>query len=345
MHPGTSLCRAAAGLAAVLVLCSCTDAFPTESAAGRAATVPAGINGARRSASLAWQLVTGIGEGATSSVWATSPTDVWASGGYRALEHYDGSTWTPANLPWQAANQYEVLGFGSNDVYTAGQAYGPGEGEVLHWDGSSWSPIYSTNSELIAMWGSSPSNLYVVGDGRLVHFDGSTWTDIPTGLSTGYNVDRIQSIWGTTGTTHHHRGSGIDVWMGAYHGRILHYDGTSVTIAATLPVWAINWINGTGPNDIFAVGSSGGIWHYNGTKWSPMTSGTTEGLGGVVELSPRNVYAAGGGGVLLHYDGHAWSPVSSGTTTPLAEVFALSSSRIYVGTLDPGGSILVGTAQ
>jgi len=300
--------------------------------------VLAGARSAHQEKPLSWQLITGIASGPTSSVWASSPTDVWAAGGYRILVHYDGSTWTQADLPI-AANQYAVWGLGPNDVYTTGQ-YGYQTGQVLHWDGSSWTSMYVTNSELIDIWGSSATNLYVVGDGRLVHYDGTTWTDIPTGLSTAFNVDRLQSIWGVANS---HRG--VNVWMAGYHGRIMHYDGRSVTTELELPTETFSAIRGSGPRDIFAVGSHGLIWHFDGSRWSSMNSGTTASLLGVFALGKSDVYAAGEGGVLLHYDGHTWSSLNSGTTLPLGRIFALSAGNVYVGmqTDEATGQILEGS--
>ena len=337
-----SVLAPAVALAIGLAGVSCSDATPTAPLANTSTMVLARARAGHQENPLSWQLLTGIASGPTSSVWASSPTDIWAAGGYRVLVHYDGSTWTQADLP-TAANQYAVWGLGPNDVYTTGQ-YGYQTGQVLHWDGSSWKSMYVTNSELIDIWGSSPTDLYVVGDGRLVHYDGTTWADIPTGLSTGFNVDRLQSIWGVA-DTHHGKQRSVDVWMAGYHGRIMHYDGRSVTTDVEIPTETFSAIHGTGPRNIFAVGSHGLIWHFDGSRWSSMNSGTTASLLGVFAIDARDVYAAGEGGVLLHYDGHTWSSLSSGTTLPLGNVFALPAGNVYVGmeTNEATGQILEGT--
>lgn len=329
-----------AALGAVAIACG--DRSPTAPAAGTRPASALASRGIGHRSKLTWQLVSGIGAGQTPSVWAASPTDVWAAGGYRILVHYDGTSWKQATLPY-ASNQYEVWGLGPNDVYTVGQ-YGYQTGQVLHWDGTSWTSMFVTNDELFAIWGTAPNNLYVVGDGRLVHYDGTTWTDIPTGLSTAFKVDRLEGVWGDFSTRH-----GVarpDVWMVGFHGRIMHYDGTSVATAVELPSETFHAIHGTSWKDIFAVGSHGMVWHFDGSTWSRMNSGTSAELSGVFAISRHDVWVAGDGGALLHYDGHTWAPVNSGTTVMLGQAFALSRDQLYLGTTisQTEGGILVGSA-
>lgn len=332
-----------AAIALAMVCASCTDTPPTAPRTGLQRNLANASTMSASPHSLTWHFVTGIAGGSTSSVWAAASNDIWASGGYRTLVHFDGSTWTQAVLP-AAANQYDVWGLGPNDVYTAGQ-YGYQTGQILHWDGHSWTSMYVTNNELIAIWGTSPGNLYAVGDGRLVHYDGATWTDIPTGLSTAFNVDRLQGIWGDS-AANSAPGAQPDVWMVGYHGRIMHYDGTSVSTVVELPSETFSAIDGTGARDIFAVGSSGLIYHYDGRQWSPMQSGTSTPLFGVFAINRHDAYAAGDSGTVLHYNGRGWSPVSSGTFVRLGGVYALSRDQVYIGTIvsNTEGALLMGSA-
>jgi hypothetical protein len=74
---------------------------------------------------------------------------------------------------------------------------------------------------------------------------------------------------------------------------------------------------GSGPNDVFAVGTAGTIVRWDGTTWSPMSSGTTADLESVWGTGPNDVFAVGGAfmtgpasGTILHWDGKTWSPMS-----------------------------------
>ena len=75
---------------------------------------------------------------------------------------------------------------------------------------------------------------------------------------------------------------------------------------------------GTGPEDVFAVGSGGAILHYDGEEWSVQDSGVTVRLYAVWGSSSSNVFAVGGGGSILRYDGSrvvarsVWNDVYAG---------------------------------
>ncbi|HET9514395.1 MAG TPA: hypothetical protein VFO95_10765, partial [Gemmatimonadales bacterium] len=59
-------------------------------------------------------------------------------------------------------------------------------------DGSTWQPVpVPTGADLLGVWGSSPSNVYVAGDsGVILHYDGAGWTRVDTG--SGLLLD----VWG-----------------------------------------------------------------------------------------------------------------------------------------------------
>ena len=103
---------------------------------------------------------------------------------------------------------------------------------------------------------------------------------------------------------------------------------------------------GTGPSDVFAVGSAADgdavILHYDGTDWSeqfrreyPFGPAT---FNGVWANSPTDVYAAGilveenATGSVYHYDGSTWTPMSlprQGADELLFGVWGLSGTEIF----------------
>jgi hypothetical protein len=261
----------------------------------------------------------------TFSVWAASESDVWTSAGFRTLWHFDGSAWSRPVLPASTANTTTLFGFADSVVFIAGQR------GVERFDGKTWNTILTDVGELFGIWGTGPMDLFVSGDGRFLHFDGTRWTEIPTGLSTDFNTDRLLDVWGSAST---------DVYVGGYGGRILHWDGSQLTQVLHVPGEYVHRIHGTGPDDVFAVGSNGNIWHFDGSAWSWMDSGTTVNLDGVFALSPMEVYAAGSRGTLLRFDGTSWIAENSGTSRKLYDIFGLSPNRMYVAVQ---GAVLVGT--
>jgi hypothetical protein len=65
-------------------------------------------------------------------------------------------------------------------------------------------------------------------------------------------------------------------------GKIFHYDGVSWTEQITTNPFRMQGIHGTGPNDVYAIGSNGpnptsfytGIYHYDGTSWTLIVNNT-----------------------------------------------------------------------
>lgn len=260
------------------------------------------------------------------TVWASSESDVWVAGGHRFLRRFDGTAWTAPALPPGTQNTSRLFGFPGGPVFLAGQ-HG-----VDRFDGSGGRKILDGVGELFGIWGSAPSDLYVAGDGRFLHFDGRRWTEIPTGLSTELYADRLETVWGTATD---------DVYVGGYHGRILHWDGARLEETVLDPDENVHAIHGSGPGDVFAVGTNGRIWHYDGSSWSRMESDTRVKLSGVSAISPREVYVTGDRGTLLLWDGTSWTPASSGTSRDLSGIFTLSPNRVYVAARQ--GALLIGT--
>jgi hypothetical protein len=63
---------------------------------------------------------------------------------------------------------------------------------------------------------------------------------------------------------------------------------------------------GTGPNDVWVVGSFGTVLHWNGTSWNSVSTGTTAHLESVWCAAPDQVWIVGEVGTALHWDGATW---------------------------------------
>lgn len=122
-------------------------------------------------------------------------------------------------------------------------------GTVFRWDGSAWTVVFETDKELLAIWGSGATDIWVGGAGGLFHGKGASsdalgWTKVRS--------EPISSIWGSSAT---------DVWaVGfswmytlAYAGTVLHFAGAdewevdplTSRAAAYQKVW------GTSANDMW----------------------------------------------------------------------------------------------
>jgi hypothetical protein len=267
-----------------------------------------------------WSQQTSFLEIELQSVWGAAANDVFAVGSHisspaGAIMHFNGTAWsemTGPSLPPQTdvvIMWRSVWGSSGHDVYAVGARYGtmttPTTGLlqptaiVAHYDGSAWSlvPLPSGNNrEILDVWGTSGSNVYLVGDfqpgdgndeGIILHFNGTSWTETRYGTG-GLH---LKAAWGTGAN---------DIFAVGDNGTILHFNGTTWTPMPTPITKAVHEIWGSSASDVIAVAARGIILHYDGSHWSQMVSPTDRDLFGVWGSGPGNVFATGLVGVILH---------------------------------------------
>lgn len=215
-----------------------------------------------------------------------------------------------------------------------------------------------TTSNLKAVWGTGPDNVYVVGAGTVMHWNGTAWTDLAPPSTVG-----LAGVWGfgsevfvVGGQNRQPAGTGMGViqrWNGTtwtqwtspvnealravwgtsatnvfavgYNGAAIRFTGGaswSTLNSRTTQHLAAIW--GTAANDIWAVGDAGTIDHWTGTQWSETTVGT-ESLLAVSGSGPNDVYAVGANGTILRYRNNAWTPQPSFTAATLEAVWSLGT--------------------
>jgi hypothetical protein len=195
-------------------------------------------------------------------------------------------------------------------------------GTLLEWDGETWTQldIGGVTDSLLAVWGSSPDEIFAVGaNGTALHYQGTSWQPTSTGL-THY----LRGVWGSSpdnvfAVSDSHSGT----------GKIIRWQGSAWTesLSASVPFKAI-W--GSGPDFIVAVAAGGRIYHFDGNVWTEQSSGTAEDLRGVWGSSPTNVYAVGFDGTVLRWDGFAWGPVSFSDVRHVLEVGGYDAEDFFV---------------
>jgi len=155
-----------------------------------------------------WTLDTLVNTLLITSIWGSSPVDVWAvspvmNNQLYGLWHYDGNKW----IPWlkyhpQVWGVYgeALFGFSSNDVWIGGQSISDSGAGLCHWDGTKWGRYFNYNPEpdsfgvvsVHQIWGRRPDDVYAIGRmlyrpklarngtsrGSLLHYDGSTWKEV-----------------------------------------------------------------------------------------------------------------------------------------------------------------------
>ena len=247
-----------------------------------------------------------------------------------------------------------VWGSGKNDVWASGTS-----GHVIHWDGTTWSAAPApTDQSLYAIWGSGPSDVWTASSPNVVfHSTGftggaATWTaesSIPhilrSGPFGGGNQGPIlKAIWGSSPT---------DIWLGgqalitpdfefvsAYQSAFAKDGGVAWTpsYAGSLDV---NGIWGTGPKDVWVVGSSF-VVHSDGSLsdagdpdmplvWTTYDVPSIAPLYAVWGSGPGDVWAVGDHGTIVHFTSAVggWRAVASPTLANLRGLWGSGASDIW----------------
>ncbi|MFH1263771.1 MAG: hypothetical protein V1495_10075 [Pseudomonadota bacterium] len=104
--------------------------------------------------------------------------------------------------------------------------------------------------------------------------------------------------------------SATDVWFAGSGGKILHYNGSTLSEEISGIDQTLNGLFGTDISNVYAVGEGGTIVHRSGTTWGEETSGVTGSLRGISGIQPA-VYAVGSNRTVLRSGGSgSWAPVS-----------------------------------
>ena len=229
-------------------------------------------------------------------VWGASATDVWAGGagsgtasGATALQHWDGASWTP--FTWNGGDINGLWGTSSTNVYAAAT------GNVIHWNGASWSAeSYTPAAALLTIWGSSATDIYAGGQsGTLAHYNGTTWSTLSgTGIVAG---ESVTGIWGTSSSNVYVATASGTAGLGLHR-----WNGTAWSIVnAGDP--RIRSIWGSSATDIYVGGDFGFLAHWDGASWTTLTgfgSTSNDGIQAIWGASSSNIYLATAGGTIWH---------------------------------------------
>jgi hypothetical protein len=179
-------------------------------------------------------------------VAALAPDDIWAVGlaaGYGDASstsvplavHWDGSSWTDVEVPLIANRHHEltdVVAIAPDDVWAVGDYRNIGglfHGVTYHWDGTSWSHVYSPieaigQSGLEDIVAFDSDDVWAIGGDDagaiLMHWDGSQWSLAPPPPNTGGSL----AVVGPN-----------DLWASGWYG-YFHWDGLAWTeVPAAVP--------------------------------------------------------------------------------------------------------------
>lgn len=264
-----------------------------------------------------------------------SATDGWIVGGANldspVIARYNGSSWQQVSAPAVTRPLRGVDAVDANNAWAVGGRFGqPPMGEIVRWDGVSWSHALTLTQVVLndidmldAGYG------WAVGSSSaLWKWEGGSWTQAapPTQGATLLSVTVLSrtEAWAT--------GSNFDTWR---------WDGISWTAVPNpggiAPVGIVMLSDGTG----WAVGARATIWRWDGGAWSVETTRqTTNGYWAVDFVSRNDGWAVGAFSSspptygLQHWNGSAWEVYqSSFFPNILVDVDMVSSDAAWaVGT-------------
>ncbi|MDY0001802.1 MAG: hypothetical protein RBU30_10940 [Polyangia bacterium] len=237
-------------------------------------------------------------------VWGSGPNDVYVVGqdtsstnvGY--LWRFNGTSWTSGvGFPISFALR-AVWGSGPNDVYAVGQ-----QGNLLHFNGATWTPQSGFAGHLMAVWGTSAADVFVAGAQGIIHFDGSQWTQ----MSLPASASGLTGLWGTAPDN-------VFAVGGDPNGFILHYDGSFWREFVTGSIGAQTAIAGSSDTSVLAVGGASSVRRFTGLGWTRLDLGTLDMEPRAIwGASPKELFVAGNGVEPVYRSGSGgWTPICPG---------------------------------
>lgn len=244
------------------------------------------------------------------------------------VEHWDGTSWTPAAVPSASTSLDAVVAPAATDVW----AFGP-FAVAMHWDGTAWhsvklpTPAGAAAPQVVGASALSPDDIWAVGEvsrqggpaqALIEHWNGSRWQFVPGPPKNKYSLTGVaalsaKNVWavGYTGVTTA-TGGGLRTvtlhWNGATWKRVSSPNPTPRTVPSFNDTLAA--VAGTSAHDVWAVGqyyvaangtrgSRSLVLHWDGSRWKqvptpdPITRGHASYLNGVTAPSAAGAWAVG----------------------------------------------------
>ncbi len=153
-------------------------------------------------------------------------------------------------------------------------------------------PVLSAQVELRGIWGTSPTDIWVVGEApAALHWDGQAWNEMPFGVS------RPGMLYGVWASGPH------DVFAVGDGGAVLHFDGGSWSRMTVPTDRQLVAVSGRSASDVYALGQSSNdretpqLLHYDGRAWT-VTPLPLPFRANALALAGRDVVVAG----YVYYD-------------------------------------------
>jgi photosystem II stability/assembly factor-like uncharacterized protein len=198
-------------------------------------------------------------------------------------------------------------------------------------DGGSWEIQRSgTTAQLQGVWGSSPSDVFLVGSqGTILHYNGDKWSPMNSGTT-----EHLTAVCGR---------SADDVYAVGTHGIFLHYDGSRWTTMPPPGTWALYDVWTAPDCAVYATGVLG-AWMFSGQSWvdlgGPSEAWAVVGFRGrlhsaLYEAEPFHLFASDGRDLYLYHNGK-WARGRDVVGSTVYDVWGFSAGELFVVCLNGG---------
>ncbi len=298
--------------------------------------------------------------GNVASLWGSSSTDVWVGLEADRVLHWNGTSFDD-EVPGVVVAS--LWGTSSNDLF-AGGAVGSG-GAIAHRTAQGWS-VSPTTFPVVAVHGTSSTNVWAAAGNEVLHWDGSSWMPIGTvptstdlvdvhayapgdvwAISSDPEILRWNgSLWSETPVSWtpvaHLGGTGSsDVWMAARElaspplGVLLHWDGSTWTgFGPNVESGFYGSFWTFAPNDVWFKTGQGHLWQFDGTTWHWATQ-VGGGFSSLWASAPGDMWIGGGGGVAGYHSltrGSicTWDPAIHGAAGSFDQIHGSAPDDVWV---------------
>jgi Big-like domain-containing protein len=178
------------------------------------------------------------------AIWGAAPDDIFIAlegAGSNNIYRWNGVSWSAMTVP---ANDgiTAMWGVSRNDVWAVGIG-----GDMLHWNGSTWTLSNPQTNALFGIWGYASNQIWAAGNsGTILRYNGASWSVLTTPSASAF----MRRVWGT---------SNADIYVVGLSGALWRVNGSTVstlssgTATGLLGIWGY----GTGTSPVWASGGSG----------------------------------------------------------------------------------------
>lgn len=230
---------------------------------------------------------------------------------------YENGIWSQVSLsPYNIIYDiFDIYAFNQNDIYL-----GTILGELLHFNGTSWSLIVLTaNASFNRIWFADQQHGWALNSaGQIYFYDGNNWAlQYYDSSNTGSSITDFSFT------------SASDGYAVGRYGRLLHWNGLVwVAYDSSITYTPVNDIVVIDTNNIFMSGQNG-IFGNIGTGWQKFTPGAME-YTKMDFLDSSHGWAAGQGQFVGYWNGVSWTiqlTPTGGYT--LFDVDAVDSNHVW----------------